>query len=98
MGILYVYNLENLLESILSKEACRVGLPTLDQLAAHAFFAEHAPKFQEQYSAAIAASKPHLKLSAVAKEQLKMAAHRTEQRLQNEQKSVSMIDICSNRL
>lgn len=80
-------SLKNLLESILSKEACRVGLPTLDQLAAHPFFSEYAPRFAEQYASVISANKPVLKLSSVAKDQLKMAAQRTEQRLQNEQKS-----------
>lgn len=85
---MYYVVIEILLESILSKEACRVGLPTLDQLANHPFFAEHAPRFQEQYAAAISVNKPYLKLSTTAKEQLKVAAHRTEQRLQNEQKSV----------
>lgn len=78
---------ETLLDSILSKEACRVGLPTLDQLASHPFFDEFAPRFAEQYASAVAAHKPSLKLSNTAKEQLKVAAQRTELRLQNEQKS-----------
>lgn len=87
----FVFAAEQLLESILSKEACKVGLPTLDQLAEHRFFVEHAPRFAEQYAGAVSkqATKPHFKLSSVAKEQLKIAVQRTEQRLRDEQKSVS---------
>lgn len=79
--------LENLLDLILSKEACRVGLPTLDQLAAHPFYAEFAPGFADQFAAAIVGHKPTLKLTGTAKEQLLKAAQRTELRLQNEQKA-----------
>lgn len=77
-----------MLESILSKEACKVGLPTLDQLATHQFFNEHAPRFTEQHTIAINTVKPHLKFSNQAKEQLKIAVQRKEQRLRDEQKSV----------
>ncbi|KAJ6636402.1 PX domain-containing protein kinase-like protein, partial [Pseudolycoriella hygida] len=81
-------SLKNLLESILSKEACQKQLPTLDTLIDHRFFAEHAPRFSEQYSALTASNRPHFKLSAAAKEQMKIATQKIEQRLQNEQKSV----------
>ncbi|KAG4076373.1 hypothetical protein HA402_005816 [Bradysia odoriphaga] len=81
-------SLKSLLESILSKEACQKQLPTLDSLVEHRFFAEYAPRFNEQYSALIASNRPHLKLSAAAKEQMKIATQKIEQRLQNEQKSV----------
>lgn len=79
-----------MLESILSKEACQKQLPTLDNLIDHRFFAEYAPRFSEQYSALIASNRPHFKLSAQAKEQMKIATQKIEQRLQNEQKSVSV--------
>lgn len=81
---------ESLLESILSKEACQKQLPTLDSLTEHRFFAEYTPRFNEQYSALIASNRPHFKLSAAAKEQMKIATQKIEQRLQNEQKSVSV--------
>lgn len=80
---------ENLLESILSKEACQKQLPTLENLIEHRFFTEYAPRFSEQYSALTASNRPHFKLSATAKDQLKIATQKNEQRLQNEQKSVS---------
>lgn len=80
---------ESLLESILSKEACQKHLPTLDQLIDHRFFAEYVPRFSEQFSGLIASNRPHFKLSAAAKDQMKIATQKIEQRLQNEQKSVS---------
>uniref|UniRef100_A0A8D8C7M4 PX domain-containing protein kinase-like protein n=1 Tax=Culex pipiens TaxID=7175 RepID=A0A8D8C7M4_CULPI len=81
-------SLKSLLESILLKDACKSSLPTLDQLASHAFFSEYAATFNEQYAAAIAAQKPHLKFSTNAKEQLKLAVQKTENRVRDEQKSV----------
>ncbi|ALC42353.1 CG8726 [Drosophila busckii] len=74
--------LKSVLESILSKEACKAGLPTLDQLAAHRFFS--------QYATAMPATseKPHFKLSLQAKELLRQAAVKSENRLRDEQKSV----------
>lgn len=81
-------SLKALLESILSKDACKSALPTLDQLAAHPFFGEYAASFNDQYAMAIAAQKPHLKFSTNAKEQLKLAIQKTENRVRDEQKSV----------
>ncbi|XP_034477790.1 PX domain-containing protein kinase-like protein [Drosophila innubila] len=73
--------LKSLLESILSKEACKAGLPTLEQLLAHRFFT--------QYATDIASTeKPHFKLSLNAKELLRQAAAKSENRLRDEQKSV----------
>lgn len=83
-----LYFVESLLESILSKEACQKQLPTLDNLIDHRFFAEYAPRFNEQYAALIASNRPHFKLSAAAKDQMKIATQKIEHRLQNEQKSV----------
>uniref|UniRef100_A0A182JBX1 PX domain-containing protein kinase-like protein n=1 Tax=Anopheles atroparvus TaxID=41427 RepID=A0A182JBX1_ANOAO len=81
-------SLKSLLESILSKEACKSALPTLDQLATHPFFGEYAGQFNEQYAMTIAMQKPHLKFSTSAKEQLKLAVQKTENRVRDEQRSV----------
>ncbi|XP_058457515.1 PX domain-containing protein kinase-like protein [Malaya genurostris] len=81
-------SLRGLLESILSKDACKSTLPTLDQLAAHPFFSEYAACFNDQYAMAVVAQKPHLKFSSNAKEQLKVALQKTENRVRDEQKSV----------
>ncbi|XP_058121411.1 PX domain-containing protein kinase-like protein [Anopheles ziemanni] len=81
-------SLKSLLESILSKEACKSALPTLDQLTTHPFFGEYAGQFNEQYATAIAVQKPHLKFSTSAKEQLKLAVQKTENRVRDEQRSV----------
>lgn len=77
----------DLLEMILSKDACKVGLPNLERLVSHPFWNENVPKFYEQYMSADA-NKPTLKLSNVAKDQIRIAAQRTEQRLKDEQRSV----------
>lgn len=77
------------MESILSKDACKVGLPTFERLVNHPFWQENVPKFYEQYMSGSENNKPILKLSSVAKEQIKIAAQRTEQRLRDEQRSVS---------
>lgn len=78
----------DLLESILSKDACKVGLPNLERLVNHQFWHENVPKFYEQYMSGADANKPSLKLSNVAKDQIKIAAQKTEQRLKDEQRSV----------
>ncbi|XP_037949454.1 PX domain-containing protein kinase-like protein [Teleopsis dalmanni] len=78
-------SLKNLLETILSKEACRSGLPTLEQLIGHQFFAQHATSSTDTFADA---NKPHFKLSLNAKEALKQAALKCEHRLRDEQKSV----------
>ncbi|XP_058834770.1 PX domain-containing protein kinase-like protein isoform X2 [Topomyia yanbarensis] len=81
-------SLRGLLESILSKDACKSALPTLDQLAAHPFFSEYAACFNDQYAMAAGTQKPYLKFSSNAKEQLKIALQKTENRVRDEQKSV----------
>ncbi|KMY92149.1 PX domain-containing protein kinase-like protein isoform X3 [Drosophila simulans] len=78
--------LKCLLESILSKEACKAGLPTLEQLLGHRFFLQYAST--ESAGAAANAEKPYFKLSLNAKELLKQAAIKSENRLRDEQKSV----------
>ena len=78
-----------MLESILSKDACRSGLPTLDQLIDHQFFKEHAA---QRLAAAAAGHNDDdvyvFKLSNSAKEALKQAAQKCDNRLRDEQKSV----------
>lgn len=81
-------SLKSFLESILSRDALKLGLPSLEQLALHSFFNEYASNFNETYIVASNLCKPHLKLSTVAKEQIKIAVQKTEQRLRDEQKSV----------
>ncbi|XP_055606278.1 PX domain-containing protein kinase-like protein [Uranotaenia lowii] len=81
-------SLKSLLESILTKDACKTALPTLDQLTTHAFFSEYAAGFNEQYAMAVGSQKPHLKFSSNAKELLKVALQKTENRVRDEQKSV----------
>lgn len=77
-----------MLESILSKDACKSSLPTLDQLTTHPFFGEYAGHFNDLYATTIAVQKPHLKFSTSAKEQLKLAVQKTENRVRDEQRSV----------
>ncbi|XP_001360653.2 PX domain-containing protein kinase-like protein [Drosophila pseudoobscura] len=80
--------LKCLLESILSKEACKSGLPTLEQLIGHRFFAQYASTGEAAAAGGANTEKPHFKLSLNAKELLKQAAIKTENRLRDEQKSV----------
>ncbi|KAH8254476.1 hypothetical protein KR032_010365 [Drosophila birchii] len=80
--------LKCLLESILSKEACKAGLPTLEQLLGHRFFTQYASTESAGAAAAANAEKPYFKLSLNAKELLKQAAIKCENRLRDEQKSV----------
>ncbi|XP_052894651.1 PX domain-containing protein kinase-like protein isoform X2 [Anopheles moucheti] len=81
-------SLKSLLESILSKDACKSSLPTLDQLTTHPFFGEYAGHFNDLYATTMAVQKPHLKFSTNAKEQLKLAVQKTENRVREEQRSV----------
>ncbi|XP_073844562.1 PX domain-containing protein kinase-like protein [Musca autumnalis] len=80
--------LKNLLESILSKEACKTGLPSLEQLINHDFFKEYSPCEASKETSDDEYSKSHLKLSLNAKEAIKLAIQKTENRLREEQKSV----------
>lgn len=81
------------MQSILSKEACKVGLPSLEQLAAHPFWNDYVPKFYDTYMGGTESSKQILNLTQAAKDQIQNAANKSEQRLRDEQKSVSGIDI-----
>lgn len=84
---MYILFLENLLESILSKEACRSGLPTLEQLYNHEFFKQYSTKDPVEQSSDDS-NKYHLKLSLNAKDAIQKAVQRAECRLRDEQKSV----------
>lgn len=84
----------DLLESILSKDACKVGLPNIERLLVHPFWQENIPKFYEQFANANDSSKQSLKLTNNAKEQIKIAIQKSEQRLRDEQKSVSTSTYC----
>lgn len=78
------------MESILSKDACRSGLPTLEQLLNHVFFKEHGStsKHTSSCSGNEEESQYIFKLSSSAKEALKQASQKCDNRLRDEQKSV----------
>ncbi|KAL9918285.1 PX domain-containing protein kinase-like protein [Glossina fuscipes fuscipes] len=80
-------SLKNLLESILSRDACRTNLPTLEQLLNHTFFEQHAAG-HSQLTNVDDTLKPHFKLTLNAKEMIKQAVQKAENRLRDEQKSV----------
>lgn len=73
--------LKSILESILSAEACKGGLPTIEALMSHPFFSSitltHGPD-----------EKGHLKIPCSTKEQLRLAQMQLEERLKEEQKMV----------
>lgn len=73
--------LKNIISSILSSDACRTGLPTVDGLLSNPFFSS--------FSAAhLSDEKTHLKIPTNVKDQLKVALQLLEERLHNEQKMV----------
>lgn len=78
---MYLYISESILESILSAEACKGGLPTIEALMSHPFFSSitltHGPD-----------EKGHLKIPCSTKEQLRLAQIQLEERLKEEQKMV----------
>lgn len=78
---MYLYVSESILESILSAEACKGGLPTIEALMSHPFFSSitltHGPD-----------EKGHLKIPCSTKEQLRLAQMQLEERLKEEQKMV----------
>lgn len=73
--------LESVLESILSPEACKNGLPGIETLLEHPLFASVA-------LAARPGDKAHLKIPIATKEQLKVVRSHLEERLREEQKMV----------
>ncbi|KAF5292333.1 hypothetical protein FQA39_LY03367 [Lamprigera yunnana] len=74
-------NLRSVLESILSSESCKNGLPTIDGLLQHPFFASIALSVQPN-------EKAQLKIPTATKERLKVAQTHLEERLKEEQKLV----------
>uniref|UniRef100_A0A1L8DK95 PX domain-containing protein kinase-like protein n=1 Tax=Nyssomyia neivai TaxID=330878 RepID=A0A1L8DK95_9DIPT len=81
-------SLRQLLESLLLRDSCKNGLPSLDQVAQHPFFQEHVPNFADTLAKATRTTKTHIKWSSNAKEQLKLAVQKSEHRFREEQKSV----------
>lgn len=75
--------LRSVLSSILSTEACRGGLPTVEALQSHPFFTEGG-----EAACADGGERCHLKLTTAAKEQLRVGQALTEERLREEQRMV----------
>lgn len=73
--------LESVLESILSSEACKSGLPSIESLLKHKFFST-------VYVPLLPDDKAHLKIPCSTKEHLKNAVVQMEERLKEEQKMV----------
>nr|CAD7568597.1 unnamed protein product [Timema californicum] len=73
--------LRSVLESILSSEACKKGLPTIGALLSHPFF--NNSSYDSSHS-----ERPHFKYSTHTKEALRVAWQKTESRLKEEQKLV----------
>ncbi|CAH1101102.1 unnamed protein product [Psylliodes chrysocephalus] len=73
--------IKNILARILSSEACKNGLPTINDLLADPFFAS-------VHLTLLPTDRAHFKLPNSTKEQLKLAVHRIEERLKDEQKMV----------
>lgn len=80
---------KQLLESILSKEACKVGLPTLDSLLQHQFFKDYF--YNRSLSSPTSSGSTYFKLSINVKADILAAKLKYEQRLRDEQKSVSLL-------
>lgn len=73
--------LESVLESILSSEACKSGLPTIESLLNHPFFSSVVVTLLPD-------DKAHLKIPNSTKERLKATCAQMEERLKEEQKMV----------
>jgi PX domain-containing protein kinase-like protein len=73
--------LKSVLDSILSSEACKSGLPTIESLLNHQFFSSVVLHLLPD-------DKAHLKIPNATKEHLKSAALQVEERLREEQKMV----------
>lgn len=81
--------LRALLESILTRDACKNGLPTLAQLGEHQFFRDFVPAYGDIWARAQAAYKPQWPAwPSAALDHLKVAVAKAEQRLHAEQRSV----------
>lgn len=76
-----IFYVGSVLESILSPEGCKNGLPSIDGLLHHPFFASIILTLHPN-------DKAHLKIPTSTKEQLKAAQTQLEERLREEQKMV----------
>ncbi|KAF5300910.1 hypothetical protein FQR65_LT09073 [Abscondita terminalis] len=74
-------NLRSVLESILSSESCKNGLPTIDNLLHHPFFSAIVLSLQQN-------DRSLLKIPTSTKDQLRAAQTQLEERLREEQKLV----------
>lgn len=74
--------IRSVLESILSPEACKGGLPTVDDLLSHPFFAGVVLPPSD---------KPVLKIPSKLKEAIKSAKEQMEKRLKEEQKIINQL-------
>lgn len=72
---------EAVLDSILSPEACKSGLPTIESLLNHPFFSSISLTL-------LPTDKAHLKLTGSLKEHLKNCQTQLEERLKEEQKTI----------
>lgn len=82
---------ESVLESILSTEACKGGLPTIAALLTHPFFNSTELAYSHHLTNPSQSDRPHLKFSSHVKEALKVARQKIEIRLKDEQKMVQRI-------
>lgn len=73
--------LESVLDSILSSEACKAGLPSIESLLNHKFFSSVVVTLLPE-------DKAHLKIPNSTKEHLKSVVAQIEERLKEEQKMV----------
>ncbi|XP_021932004.1 PX domain-containing protein kinase-like protein isoform X3 [Zootermopsis nevadensis] len=80
--------LKSVLESILSTEACKGGLPTIAALLTHPFFNSTELAYSHHLTNPSQSDRPHLKFSSHVKEALKVARQKIEIRLKDEQKMV----------
>ncbi|XP_017769864.1 PREDICTED: PX domain-containing protein kinase-like protein [Nicrophorus vespilloides] len=72
-------HLRSVIESILSPEGCKVGVPTIDSLLMHPFFSSVILTLE-------AGDRAHLKFPNTAKDHLKVISTQLEDRLREEQK------------
>jgi len=80
--------LKSVLESVLSTEACKGGVPTIAALLTHPFFNSTELSSLHQLTNSSQCDRPHLKFSSHVKEALRVAHQKTETRLKDEQKMV----------
>lgn len=78
---IFVFRVEKIIESILSHDACKNGLPTIGGLLEDPFFARVQLNLTET-------DRAHFKLPSAAKQHLVTVVMRMEERLKGEQKVV----------